>query len=160
MSDQENTKKTIDSAKNMAGNLTSSILSLKEKQPKVFFGAIGGIVLLILIMMMSGGDKPTPVSGPTVKDLVAGQKYILKSPNTYDPKATVRLVPVPGTMAAYDDTEEADRTSPCQHLPQGTPVSVIDFQDAFGKKNAFVKVQIEEGECKGNAGWTLAINIQ
>ncbi|MGZ8161369.1 MAG: hypothetical protein ACXWTK_04635 [Methylobacter sp.] len=159
MSDQENAKKTIDSAKNMAGNLISSILSLKEKQPKVFFGVLGGIVLLILIMA-SGGDEPTPISGPTVKDLVVGQRYVLKAPNTYDPKATVRLVPVPGTMAAYDDTEEADRTSPCQHLPQGTPISVLDFQDAFGKKNAFVKVQIEEGECKGNSGWTLAINIQ
>jgi hypothetical protein len=160
MSNQENVKKTIDSAKNMAGNLISSILSLKEKQPKVFFGALGGIVALLILMMISGGDEPTPVSGPTVKNLVAGQRYVLKAPNTYDPKATVRLVPVPGTLAAYDDTEEADRTSPCQHMPQGTPVSVLDFQDAYGKKNVFVKVQIEEGECKGNSGWTLAINIQ
>ncbi|MDD5580879.1 MAG: hypothetical protein PHY16_16585 [Methylobacter sp.] len=160
MSNQESTKKAVDSAKNIAGNLVSSILSLKEKKPKVFFGALGGIVVLLILMMISGGDESTPVSGPTIKNLAAGQRYILKAPNTYDPKATVRLVQVPGTMAAYDDSEEADRTSPCQHLPQGTPISVLDFQDAYGKKNTFVKVQIEEGECKGNSGWTLAINIQ
>ena len=46
-------------------------------------------------------------------------------------------------------------------MPQGTPVTVLGFQNAYGKKNAFVNVQIEqEGECKGSTAWTLAINVQ
>jgi len=157
----DSANKAADAAKGAAGNLISSILSLKENNPKAFFGIIGGVVVLLLILMMSGGDESKPsVSGPSLKNLAVGQKYVLKSPNTYDKDATIRLVAVPGTMAAYDDTEEDDRTGACKHLPQGTPVTVLDFMDAYGKKNAFVKVQIEEGECKGQSGWALAIDVQ
>ena len=175
MSNEENTEQAVDSveteesvkvesvkmeneAVNEAGNIISKILSLKEKNPKVFFGAIGAIAVL-LILLMSGGESKQ-LSGPKIQSLVVGQKYVLKSANSYDPAATVRLVGVPGAIAAYDDTEEADRTASCQHIPQGTHVSVIELQDAYGTKNAFVKVLMEEGECKGKDGWALAIDVQ
>ena len=159
---EENVKQTVETAKNTAGNLVSSFLSLREKNPKVFFGAIGGVVVLLVLMMSmggGGGSKPV-ISGPTLKDLAVGQRYVLKSANAYDPAATVRLVSTPGAIAAYDDTEEADRSGACQHMPQGTPVSVLDFADAYGKQKAYVKVRVEEGECKGNEAWALAIDVQ
>lgn len=157
---EENVNKSESSAKDAAGNLISSILSLKEKNPKVFFGAIGGIVVLLIIIMASGGDSTSTVSGPAAKNIVVGQKYVLKSPNTYDKSSTIRLVAVPGTIAAYDDTEEDDRNGLCKHMPQGTPVTVTDLQDFSGKKNAFAKVQMLEGECQGKDGWVLSINLQ
>jgi hypothetical protein len=158
---EEKVEQTVESAKNTVGNLVSSFLSLKEKNPKVFFGAIGGVAILLVLMMSMGGDgsKPT-ISGPALKNLAVGQRYVLKSANAYDPSATVRLVSTPGAIAAYDDTEEADRSGACQHIPQGTPVSVLDFADAYGKQKAYAKVRIEEGECKGNEAWALAIDIQ
>ena len=158
---EENVKQTVDAAKNIVGNLVSSLLSLKEKNPKVFFGGIGAVAVLLFLMMSMGGDgsKPT-ISGPVLKDLAVGQRYVLKSANAYDPSATVRLVSTPGAIAAYDDTEEADRSGVCQHMPQGTPVSVLDFADAYGKQKAYAKVRIEEGECKGNEAWALAIDVQ
>ncbi|TAL51378.1 MAG: hypothetical protein EPN89_03645 [Methylovulum sp.] len=159
MSNEENAKETVDAAKNIANNLLSSMLNLKEKNPKVFFGVIGGVVALVVLMMMSGGGSKT-VTGPVIKNLSVGQRYVLKSANAYDKDATVRLVSVPGTIAAYDDTEEADRSGACQHMAQGTAVSVLELQDAYGKKNAYAKVQIEEGECKGNSGWALSIDVQ
>jgi hypothetical protein len=157
---EENVNKPESSAKNIVGNLISSMSSLKEKNPKVFFGAIGGVVVLLVIVMMSGGGSSKSVSGPAIKNLVVGQKYVLKSPNTYDKAATIRLVAVPGTIAAYDDTEEDDRNAACKHMPQGTPVTVTDLQDFSGKKNAFAKVQMLEGECQGRDGWVLSINVQ
>jgi hypothetical protein len=158
---EENVKQTVDTAKNTAGNLVSSFLNLKENNPKVFFGAIGGVVLLLIIMMTMGGDGSKPViSGPVIKDLAIGQRYSLKSANAYDPSATVRLVSTPGAIAAYDDTEEADRNGACQHIPQGTPVSVLEFADAYGKQKTYAKVRVEEGACKGNEGWALAIDVQ
>ncbi|MGZ8190857.1 MAG: hypothetical protein ACXWTS_06465 [Methylococcaceae bacterium] len=160
MSNEENAKQAVESTKNTVANLISSMLSLKEKNPKVFFGVIGGVVVLFIIMMMSGGGGSKIVSGPVIKNLAVGQRYVLKSANAYDPAATVRLVSVPGAIAAYDDTEEADRTGACQHMPQGTPVTVLGLQDAYGKKNAYANVQIEEGECKGNTGWALSIDVQ
>lgn len=170
MNNEENTEQVVETeqaaeveqvveSSNKAGNIISLILNLKENNPKVFFGAIGGIVVL-LILIMSGGNDAKIVSGPVIKNLAIGQKYVLKSANSYDPAATIRLVAVPGAIAAYDDTEEADRNTPCQHIPQGTPVSVQELQDAYGTKNAFVKVLIEDGECKGKDGWALAIDVQ
>ncbi|MDP3010805.1 MAG: hypothetical protein Q8N30_17270 [Methylococcales bacterium] len=153
------TQQIVESSSDKAGNALSAILDLKEKNPKVFFGAIGGIVVL-LIFLMSGGEEAKVPQGAQIKNLAIGQKYVLKSANSYDPAATVRLVAVPGAIAAYDDTEEADRSTPCQHIPQGTPVSVAELQDAYGTKNAFVKVLIEDGDCKGKDGWALAIDVQ
>jgi hypothetical protein len=157
----EDTNPTVDSSPSSGGSFISSFLSLKETNPKVFFGSIGGIVVLLVLMMSMGGSssKP-PLTGPVLKDLVIGQQYTLKSANSYDPSATVRLVGTPGTIAAYDDTEEADRAGVCQHIPQGTPVSVLEFSDAYGKQKAYAKVRIENGDCKGNEAWALAIDIQ
>lgn len=157
-----NTESTTTSAKpaENAQNFVATIMQLKENNPKVFFGAIGGVVLLLLIVMMSGGDSKPVVKGQEMKSLAKGNKYVLKSANAQDPAATVRLVSSPDNIAAYDDTEEADRNTPCQHIPQGTPVTVLELQDMYGTKNAFAKVQMEEGECKGKDGWVLSIDVQ
>ncbi|MEI6068364.1 MAG: hypothetical protein WCP96_13545 [Methylococcaceae bacterium] len=159
---QENVTQPVEAATGTVGNLVSSFLNLKESNPKVFFGSLGGIaVLLVLLMTMGGDDSAKPaISGPTLKDLAIGQRYVLKSANAYDAAATVRLVATPGAIAAYDDTEEKDRSGVCQHIPQGTPVSVLEFADAYGKQKTYAKVRIEDGNCKGNEAWALAIDIQ
>ncbi len=172
MSNEENTNQTVESAapaeatvapaapaNSAVSNLIATAMALKESNPKVFFGVIGGGVALLLLIMMSGGGSE-PIAGPVMKNLVVGQQYVLKSANAYDEKATVRLVSVPGAIAAYDDTEEADRNGACQHMPQGTAVSVVELQDAYGKKNSYAKVRMEEGDCKGNEGWALSIDVQ
>lgn len=159
MSNEENVKKSVESAKTIAINQIAAFMGLKEKNPKAFYGILAVVVLLILILMMSGG-KSNSVSGPSIKELAVGQKYVLKSPNTVDPSATVRLVPVPGTLAAYDDSEEEDRNAVCQHMPQGTPVEVMEFSDFAGKRKMFVKVKVADGECKDKDGWVLAIDVQ
>ena len=158
MSKNESKNDNMESAKKAGQNAIASILSLKENNPKVLYGAIGGIILLVLIMMMSGGGSGV-ISGSMSKNLVVGQSYILKSPNTYSSNSTIRLVSVPGSMAAYDDTEENDREG-CLHLPEGSSVTVKDLTDAFGKKNAFAKVAAETGDCVGKGGWVSVNNIQ
>lgn len=150
---------TLETAQKTASNVLSTLLELKESNPKVFFGGIGAIVLIVLVMVMSGGSDPKlPVHQS--KAIAPGQNYVLKSANAYDPTATIRLVAVPGSMAAYDDTEEADREGACKHMPQGTPVKAIQSQDAYGKKDVFVEVEMTAGECAGKRGWALAIDLQ
>ncbi len=151
----------LNNAKDAAGNILSNILAVKESNPKVFYGGLGGIVLLLLIMMFSGGsaDKPK-LPGPSNKNVVVGQKYVLQSPNSFEKDATIKLVPVPGTVAAYDDTEEEEAQSTCRRIKQGTSVSVMSLSDAYGKKDAFAQVKIEDGECKGKDGWALTIDLQ
>ena len=98
----EETNPPVDSSPSSGGGFISSFLSLKETNPKVFFGSIGGIVVLLVLMMSMGGSssKP-PITGPVLKDLVIGQQYTLKSANSYDPSATVRLVGTPGGKAPW-----------------------------------------------------------
>ncbi len=165
MSNEENLEKGVESAKSTVSNQIAALMSLKEKNPKAFYGIVAALILPLLLLMFTGGDdKAKNVSGPTIKELVIGQKYVLKSPNTVDTEAKIRLVAVPGTLAAYDDSEEDDRKdtkeSVCQHMPQGTPVEVMEFSDAFGKKKMFVKVKVTEGSCKDKDGWVLAIDVQ
>ncbi|MDA1342624.1 MAG: hypothetical protein O2966_01845 [Proteobacteria bacterium] len=159
MSNEDNVNKTVDSLKTTVSNQIAAMMSLKESNPKAFYGILAAVILPILFIMMSGGESNT-VTGPSIKELAIGQKYSLKSPNTVDPSAKIRLVPVPGTLAAYDDSEEADRNAPCQHLGQGTPVEVMEFSDFGGKKKMFVKVKVADGECKDKDGWVLAIDVQ
>ena len=149
------------SSASAAGGMVANLMQLKESNPKVFFGGIGGIALLLLIMMFSGGsDKKLPVH--QLKAMSVGQSYVLKSPNTYDTNATIRLVGVPGSMAAYDDTEENDRDGSCKHMPQNTPVKLTQSQvDGTDKNVIWAEVEImAEGECQGRKAWTSAINLQ
>ena len=149
----------LTSAQNAASGIVAKLLELKESNPKVFFGGIGGIAVIFLLLVMSGGsDTKLPVHKTVT--IVPGQNYVLKSANAYDASATIRLVAVPGSMAAYDDTEEADREGGCKHMPQGTPVKAIQTQDAYGKKDVFVEVEMTTGECLGQRGWALAIDLQ
>lgn len=152
---------TAAAAKEAAGNLVATLLALKESNPKVFFGGVGAVALLLVMLFMSGGSDPKlPVH--QAKAMVPGQNYLLKSPNTYDPNATVRLVSVPGSMAAYDDTEENDRDGACKHMALNTPVKLIQSQaDSTDKNVLWAEVEITaSGECQGKKAWTSAINLQ
>lgn len=152
---------TAAAAKNAVGNVVATLLALKESNPKVFFGGVGAVALLLVALIMSGGsDAKLPTH--QAKAMVPGQNYILKSPNTYDPNATVRLVSVPGSMAAYDDTEENDREGACKHVPLNTPVKLIQSQsDGTDKNVMWAEVEITAaGECQGRRAWTSAINLQ
>ncbi len=140
-------------------NLVSKLLALKDDNPKVFFGGIGAVVVLLLVVLMSSGSSKNV---PTFKQtpIVIGNEYKLQGANNSAPEATVRLVAVPGSMAAFDDTEEDDRSG-CKHMPQGTRVKVLQTQAAYGKEDAFVQVEIlEEGECQGQKGWALGIDLK
>jgi hypothetical protein len=172
MSDTENQNNVVEpaqeapaasSASATASSLLTNLLALKESNPKVFFGGIGGVVVLLIIAISSGGDsgvvKP-PLGDAGNKVISIGQKYTLQSPNSYEPDATIKLVPVPGTIAAYDDSEEEDNPSACRRIKQGTPVTVTALSDAYGKKDAFAQVKIEDGDCKGKDGWALTIDLK
>ena len=153
----EEKNKGAESAKKAIGNVVSSLLSLKQENPKVFFGLIGAVVLVLIVMMIGGGSDNSSNIG--VNRFKIGNRYVLHNPNTYDKSARVRLVVTPGSMSAYDDTEQDSREG-CNTVPQETPITLLKFYDAFGKSNTFAQVQIEDGECKGTKHWTLSINLK
>jgi len=141
-----------------SGNAVSKIMALKESNPKVFFGAIGGLVLVILVLMMSGGsDNPIPTHKAV--GLNIGNTYTLKGINSYGANVTIRLVAVPGSMAAYDESEKDGTKSSCKDIPQGTKVKLVQVQQAFGNAK-FVQLEIlGDGQCAGKKGWASANNL-
>jgi hypothetical protein len=157
---KESVTASVESAKNAAGNILASVLAMKDSNPKVFYGGIAGVVVVLLLLMSMGGGSSAKLPVHQAKAIVAGQSYVLKAANSYDPQATIRLVSVPGSMAAYDDTEEDDREGGCKHIAQGTPVKAVQSQDAYGKKDVFVEVEMQSGECAGKKGWALGVNLQ
>ena len=144
---------------NPLAGVIASVMSLKENNAKVFYGVVAGVVGVVLVLTMLGGnEKVLPSSAP--KNLAVGQKYTLQSPNAAaeDGEQTIiRLVATPGAIAAFDDDE--NKAEECRKLPEGTHVTVLDKQDAFGKKDVFAKVQIDEEMCNGTIGWVLAVNL-
>ena len=140
-------------------NAVSAVMGLKESNPKVFYGAIAGLVVVILIMFMGGGSNNTIQKHRQV-DLSIGNTYTLKGINTYSADAKVRLVAVPGSMAAYDESEEDGATKDdCKHISQGEKVKLLQVQEAFGSAK-FVEVEIlNAGKCAGRKGWATAGNL-
>jgi hypothetical protein len=156
----EDISDVVEDISDAAESKVSKFLALKESNPKLFYGGIAGLLLFVvfLFMMMSGGSKKNlPVA--KMANLSVGQSYQLQGVNTYDPDATIRLVPVPGSMAAYDDTEEADREGECEHMLPGTKVKALQIQESLGTTK-FVQVEMLEGECAGQKGWVISNNLQ
>ncbi len=149
-----------EAAMKVLSNVIDTLKQLQKDNPKVFYGGLGVVAVILLFMMMGGGGSGKPaIESKSVANLQVGKQYVLRSPNTYEQDSTVRLVSTPGNLAAYDDTEKADREG-CKHLKQGTKVIVKDFYGAYGNPKAFAKVSPVSGECQGAIGWTSSINIQ
>ncbi len=155
----EDISEAVEDISDAAESKLSKLMELKESNPKLFFGGIAGLLLLIVIFfMMSGGSKKNlPIA--KITNISTGQTYQLKGVNTYDANSTIRLVPVPGSMAAYDDTEVADREGECQHMPSGTKVKAIQIQESLGTTK-FVQVEMLEGDCAGQKGWVISNNLK
>ncbi|MCK5728187.1 MAG: hypothetical protein KAG10_11240 [Methylococcales bacterium] len=140
--------------------LLENAMGLKESNPKVFFGAIGGLVILVLIVIMSSGSKNT-VPTTTLKTLTIGQQYSLKGANSLGGNGSISMVASPDSVMAFDDSEEKGVESPCKQQPEGTAVKVLALSDYVGKKNGIAQIEVlSKGNCQGRKGWTLVVDIQ
>ncbi len=148
---------TTEASVKSSNNLLNTVLELKESNPKILYGAIAGIVGLLLIIIMSGGSSGAKVTHK-VKNLTVGNNYVLQGANSYDENATVSLAVAPGTMEAFGENDESETDTACNQLPQGTPVKIIDMQKTTGVN--YANVEILKGACQGRKGWALSIDIQ
>lgn len=160
MSDSEKTNPSVDDAKKVAGDTLATVMELKSSNPKVFFGGIAGVVVLLILIMNMGGGSNEILPSKAITNHVIGQNYVLRGANSSDAIGKVRIVQVPGSVAAFDDSEEDPKDQACNHLAAETQVKALGFQDFMGKKNAFVNVEILSGSCKSKRGWALAVDVQ
>ena len=138
------------------GELVGKFMELKSSKPKVFYGAIGGVVLLFMMMSFSGGN-PELISERVDENLVIGQTYTLKNPNAAGGEAMTSLVKEPCVLEGYDRTLNDDLYV-CL-APSGTKVEILQLVEAYGVANLCAKVKVQTGVCQGKEGWTLTNNI-
>ena len=134
------------------------LMKLKDENPKVFFGGIAAIVIVVGIFLFSGGNSKQ-LQAPQIAHSV-GQTYTLQAPNALPESGiTLKILKIPGQMAAFDNESE----DVVCNAPTGTRATIRSFQEAFGKKNLFAQIEIldEVGDCrKGVKGWTLTSNLK
>jgi len=158
----EGIKETVDEAveavEEAIDDVKPPLMKLREENPKVFYGAIAGVVGVLAIFMMSGGESKVTQHAANITYAV-GQSYTLDAPNALT-DTTLKILKVPGQMSAFDNESENDVVC---NAPTGTAVKVSAFQDAFGTKQLFAQVEIEQatGDCRqGVKGWTLKTNLR
>lgn len=152
---KETVEEAIDAVEDAVDSAKPPLMKLKEEKPAVFYGAIAAIVVVLGVVLFSGGDSKVKQHAQTAISL--GQSYTLRAPNAVG-ETSLKILKVPGSMASFDNPEDVICTAPV-----GSSVTARNFQDAFGKSQLFVQVELnqEAGDCRqGVKGWTLKNNLK
>jgi hypothetical protein len=134
------------------GKYTAWLMALKEKNPLVFYGGIGALVLIVLGGVLLGGGGGEQAKVPTIQ---VGQTYKLVNPNVSG-GGDVLLLQAPGRMGATDP-ELREKEEVCV-VKAGTPAKVTEQTVVNYVK--YVKVEPLSGDCQGKAGWTSLVNLK
>jgi uncharacterized protein YjbJ (UPF0337 family) len=151
---KETVEQAIDAVEDAAEQAKPFLVNLKDENPKVFFG---GIVVVVAIFLFSGGSSKT--QHVQMVDHAVGQTYTLQAPNAL-PGTALKILKIPGQMSSFDNESSDDVV--CS-APSGTSATIKSFQEAFGRKNLFahIEIQQEAGDCRqGVKGWTLTSNLK
>ncbi len=153
---KETAEEAVDAVEDAVDKAKPALMKLKEENPKVFYGGIAGVVAVLGLFFLSGdGGNKTQHTQQTAVSI--GQSYTLRAPNSVG-ETSLKILKVPGSMASFDNSEDV-----VCNAPVGTPVIARSFQDAFGKKQLFVQVEIQQevADCRqGVKGWTLKNNLK
>ena len=152
---KETVEEAVDAVEDAVEQAKPPLMKLKEENPKVFYGGIAGVALVLGLFFMSGGDSGVKQHAQSA--ISVGQSYTLKAPNSVG-ETTLKILKIPGSMASFDNPEDV-----VCNAPVGAQVIARNFQDAFGTKQLFVQVEIEQetGDCRqGVKGWTLKNNLK
>lgn len=139
-----------------ACGLVKKFMALRDSKTKVFYGAIGGALLLLLVIVYSGGN-PEIISERSAKVFKVGQIYTLNNPNAAGGQAMTSIIKEPCVLQGYDRSQNDDLYV-CL-APSGSKVKILQLADAYGVASLCAKVKVESGVCQGKEGWTLTNNI-
>lgn len=154
---KETVEEAVEAVEDAVEKAKPPLMKLKEENPKVFYGAIVGILVVLGFIFLSGGGGSVKQNVQTAVSI--GQTYTLKAVNSVgENKTNLKILKEPGSITSFDNSE----LIVC-NAPGGTSVIAKEFRDAFGKSQLFVKVEIQQeaGDCpQGAQGWTLKNNLK
>lgn len=142
----------MSSENNEAGKAPSGIVATLKSNPKALYVLGGAAVVVVVLLVLGGGGGGSSQPAKVMATLAPGQAVTISNPNGGD----TQLNALPGLVSAAQ-SEEDEKQIVC-HVATGTRATVVEEQAAGPL--AFVKVQVKEGPCQGNSGWTAKINIK
>lgn len=155
-SEKKGFTKSLEAAIGAVTKIVSLIGKLQKENPKVLYGGIAVVVIGLLFLMTSGTGT---IGSVTSKQVTVGQSYTVANPNGPGGRGDTMLVPIPGTIAAYDASEKISEESGCS-VPAGARATVLDKASGYGVEGLYVKLRIEDGICAGKEGWTTIANLE
>jgi hypothetical protein len=135
--------------KENTGNAVAGIVETLKTNPKVLYGAIGGVVVIMLGLAMGGGGEGEKVK---VASIGPGQTVTLENPNG----GLSHLTAVPGMQSA-SEAEENQEVSIC--VAAGGTRASVEEEQMVGML-PYVKLKVIDGDCQGKTGWTSKVNIK
>ncbi len=138
-----------DSKINALKNIGTKVSDLRQSNPKVFYGGLAVVMILVLFLLMGGDTSQAPQVKATLK---VGETYRLVNPNGGE----VLLVAVPGQFSSAEYNEE-DSQNICL---VDSNTRVVLQEETFVNYINYVKVQPSDGPCKGKSGWTSKVNLK
>lgn len=124
----------------------SSVTDLQKNNPKVFYGAVGVILIVFVFTFVGSGAKD---SGHVAMTLVNGNTYVVKNPNG---GGTLLL-----SQPAFGSAESGDDMNICVVEPG---VSVRLEEQTIVNYINYIKISPVEGPCQGKSGWTSKVNLK
>ncbi len=149
---EEIAEDVTEEAKEAASGIAETITSLKEKNPKLFYGGIAAAVLVLAGLFFIGGGGGTKAPVPTIQ---IGQTYALVNPNVTG-GGDVLLFSAPGRLGATDP-KIREKEQVCV-VNAGTKAKVTE--QTVVNYIQYVKVEPLEGDCAGKSGWTSIVNLK
>ncbi len=149
---EELAEDVTEEAKEAASGIAATVISLKEKNPKLFYGGIAAIVLLLFGLFFLGGGGGTKAPVPTIQ---IGKTYTLVNPNVTG-GGDVLLFSAPGRLGATDP-KIREQEQVCI-VDSGTKAKVTE--QTVVNYIQYVKVEPLEGDCAGKSGWTSIVNLK
>ncbi len=133
----------ISNVKDAIGN----IMDFREENPKVFYGGIGTVVVVVLLFMVLT-PAGTDIEGPKI---TIGNVYTIAAPNGGPANLTASPV-----FSSADYAGE-DSVNVCQVKP-GTKGKVLESR--FVTYIDYVRLEILDGDCMGKKGWTSSVSLR
>lgn len=135
-------------------NAVQNIVETLKTNPKARYALIGAAVVVVLALALGGGGEVQQRAPATV---ATGQSVTLENPNGGNSHLTIQ----PGLVSVADPEEDKEQTV-CM-AKAGTQARVQEEQLVAvpgGGQLPFVKIEVNDGECKGKSGWVSKINIK
>lgn len=124
----------------------STLLNLREDNPKVFYGGIAAVVVVFLLIVITPGGKDVESQAFSMNST-----YTFSNPNG----GNILLTAVP-TFSSADYVGE-DSINICTVKPgaQGKLIEkrVVNYIP-------YIRLEVMNGDCQGKKGWTSSVNIK